>query len=375
MTSFHDYLTERLEIGGFSTEDTLASFLPLIREVLDAHAIDLVAPLEGLDALHVEASRIWFEEARRVAPRSNAAAVRRIEVAARAAVDIVTEQRRTVNVDEGHGEVVDLAIGDREVAITRPVYLLGGVAWEHQLGHHDPLTDIFSLGMILASLACGMDLTEPNALKAFVAGRRNLFALAPKLHPVLARAIFRMTELDRHRRVQDLRALLHHLENYRDQDIDFDFDLARISGFAQEDSRSKQHVVLGKLKERLFEISRRNRLLQFRPTMQTVNLTHSSVPLSFDIKNIRPDQILVWNDALQAAVRSGKPISLNKYLDFAEALYLPGVLDRIIAEARRDRAEFGFAQLRLVVCFLHWLISRRAPSSNTSRRWFSCRWN
>lgn len=361
MTSFHEYLTGRLEVGGFSTEDTLTSFLPLIREVLDAHAAGLVAPLEGLDALHVEASRIWFEEARRVELRSNAGAVRRVEAAARASVEIVSEQRRTVNVDEGRNEVVDLAVGDRESEIMRPVYLPGYVAWEHQLGHHDPLTDVFSLGMILASLACGMDLTEPETLKLFVAGRKNLFALASDLHPVLARAIFRMTDLDRHRRVQDLRALLHHLENYRDQDVDFEFDLARISGLEQEDNRTKQHVVLSKLKERLFEISRRNRLLHFRPTMQTVNLTHSSVPLSFDIKNIRPDQILVWNDTLHAAVRSGKPISLNKHLNFAEALYLPGVLDRIIAEARRDRAEFGFAQLRLAVCFLHWANLKEKP--------------
>ena len=54
-------------------------------------------------------------------------------------------------------------------------------------------------------------------------------------------------------------------------------------------------MVLGKLRERLFEISRRNRLLHFRATMQTVNLTHASVPLSFDVQHIRPEQILIWN--------------------------------------------------------------------------------
>lgn len=361
MTTFHEYLLERLEIGGFSTEDTLAAFLPLVREVLDAHAAGLVAPLKGLDALHVETARIWFEESQRAEPRSNPSAVRRVEAAARASVEIVSEQRRTIDVDEGRDEFVDLAVGDRDAKIIRPVYLPGYVSWEHLLEHHDPLTDVFSLGMILASLACGIDLAEPDRLKAFVASRKNLFTLAPDLHPVLARAIFRMTDLDRHRRVQDLRALLHHLENYRDQDVDFEFDLARISGLEKKDNRSKQHVVLSKLKERLFEISRRNRLLHFRPTMQTVNLTHSSVPLSFDIKNIRPDQILIWNDAFHAAVCSGKPVSLNKYLNFAEALYLPGVLDRIIAEARRDQAEFGFAQLRLVVCFLHWANLKETP--------------
>ena len=178
---------------------------------------------------------------------------------------------------------------------------------------------------------------------------------------MLAQAIVRTTEIDRHRRVQDLRALLHNLENYRDQEIDFDVDLARIPGFLKKDDRSKQHVVLSKLRERLFEISRRNRLLHFHATLQTVNLTHASVPLSFDITSIRPDQILVWNDSLHAALTGGEPISLNKYLNFAEALYLPSMLDRIMAESRRDQAEFGFGQLRLVICFLHWANLKEKP--------------
>ncbi len=51
MNNFHEYLRKRLETGGFSTEDTLTAFLPLVREVLDTHAAGRVAPLEGLDVL------------------------------------------------------------------------------------------------------------------------------------------------------------------------------------------------------------------------------------------------------------------------------------------------------------------------------------
>ena len=93
MTTFHEYLRTRLETGGFSTEDALSSFLPLIREVLDAHAAGLVAPLEGLDDLHVEGARIWFEEAKRKEARNNNAALRSIEAANRAGVEIVSELR------------------------------------------------------------------------------------------------------------------------------------------------------------------------------------------------------------------------------------------------------------------------------------------
>ncbi|MGO9110943.1 MAG: DUF4011 domain-containing protein, partial [Thermoguttaceae bacterium] len=361
MSAFHEYLRTRLETGGFSTEDALGSFLPLVREVLEAHAVGRVAPLEGLDALHVDGVQIWFEEVRRQEPRSNTAALRRVEATAPLAVTVIAEARRTTEVDEGGGQVIDLSIGDRTVDVTRPVYLPGYVTWEHQIGHHDPLTDVFSLGMILSSLVCGLDFADPEHLKSFVANRRNLFSLNSGLHPVLAQAISRMTEIDRHRRVQDLRALLHNLENYRDQEVDFDFDLARIPGYVQKDDRSKQRVVLGKLRERLFEISKRNRLLHFHATMQTVNLTHASVPLSFDITSIRPDQILIWNDALHAALTGGEPISLNKYLNFSEALYLPSMLDRIMAESNRDQAEFGFRQLRLVICFLYWANLKEKP--------------
>jgi superfamily I DNA and/or RNA helicase len=42
-------------------------------------------------------------------------------------------------------------------------------------------------------------------------------------------------------------------------------------------------------------------------------------------------------------------------------LYLPGQLDDIRNEARRDQTEFGFAQLRLVVCFLRWANLKEKP--------------
>ena len=222
MSSFHEYLRNRLTAGGFTTEDALGAFLPLVREVLAAHAAGQVAPLEGLDALQVEGGRIWFAQGERQPVRSNAGDA----AAGRGG-------RRGRRRDRGRGPPHDRTGRGRRrtgrpgrrparrAEITRPVYLPGYVAWEHRLGHHDPLTDVFSLGMILASLACGLDLGRAGRrCSGSSAGRRNLFALNPGLHPVLAQAIFRTTELDRHRRVQDLRALLHSLENYRDQDVD-----------------------------------------------------------------------------------------------------------------------------------------------------------
>ncbi len=361
MTTFTDYLNQRLEAGGFTTEDALVAFLPLVRQVAAAHRAGMVAPLQGVNSIHVENNRLWFEESQLSKPTLQAGKLREVERPASRAVDVIQQYRVDMQIGTGMESVVSLQIGKRGEPFKQSVYLPGYVGWEHELGHHDPLTDVFVLGLLFASLACGLDLNDPEDLAAFVHGRRNLFELNPNLHPVLAKAISRMMELDRHRRPQDLAAVLRTLENYRDQDIDFDFDLARMPSFQSVDRRGRRALILSCLQQRLFEISKRNRLLHFRATMQTVNLTWASVPLSFDVQNVRPEQILTWGHDFRDAVVGGGQVSLNKYLRFEEALYLPGQLDQIRNEARRDQTEYGFAQLRLVVCFLRWANLKEKP--------------
>ncbi|MGE3803118.1 MAG: AAA domain-containing protein [Gemmataceae bacterium] len=361
MTSFHDFLGQRIEAGGFATEDALASFLPLLRQAAAAHRDGFVAPLQGINDLHVEAGRIYFEAGKLAQPVLDVGRLRGMERPQTSGVQVVGAARVTTDVDDGVEQVESADIGQRGVPFERPVYLPGYLAWENELGHHDPLSDIFVLGLILGSLTCGLDLTEPEELARFVRGRANLFELDPDLHPVLAKAVVRMTELDRHRRPQDSAALLRTLENYRDQDIDFDFDLARLRELKSADRSSRREMILSRLQQRLFEISRRNRLLHFRQTMQSVNLTWASVPLSFDVGSIRPEQILTWDKQLHDDLAAGKSISLNRQLRFEEAVYLPGLLDEIRNEARRDQAEFGFAHLRLVLCFLRWWNLKEKP--------------
>jgi predicted DNA-binding WGR domain protein len=361
VSAFLEFLRSRLATGGFSTEDVLSSFLPLARQVADAHAAGKVAPLDGVEALQVEGSRIWFHESALRAPLQAAAEVQRLDRPA-GALEVLSEHRRTLDVDGGGERAHSLEIGARDAALTRPVFLPGYVCWEHLCGHHDPVSDVFSLGLVLASLACGLDLAEPRDLETFVAHRRNLFRLQPRLHPVVAKAIVKMTELSRRERPKELTTLLHHLEHYRDQNVDFDFDLARAEVEAVR--VAKQPVILGKLQERLFELSRRNRLLHFRSTLGSVNLTHASVPLSFDVQHVRPEQILTWSGGFARAISAGETVSLNSHLDFAEQLYLPSVLDRIRADARRDGAEFGFEQLRLAICFLRWANLKESPAEH-----------
>jgi predicted DNA-binding WGR domain protein/ABC-type transporter Mla subunit MlaD len=363
MTTFHEFLLDRIEHGGFTTEDALASFLPLVRQVIASHEAGLCAPLEGIGALQVENGEIGFDESSRCPPRNNLSRLRRLLKPEAKAVEVTGTVAVVHDVDTGFNEVESKQNADREVQLERPAWLRGYLCWEHRLEHHDPLTDVFSLGLILASLACSLDLTLPEDHRRFVAHRSNLFALTPGLHPVLAKAIRTMTELDRQKRPQDLRALSSVLENYRDQEVDFETDLARSAGFAAAAPPGKRRILLDKLRERLFEVSRRNRLLDFKPTMQSVNLTQASIPLMFDYRNVRENQIVTWggSGSFQREVLAGHPVSLNKHLNFREAIYLPGTLDRVRSEASRDEREFGFAQLRLVICFVRWANLKEKP--------------
>jgi predicted DNA-binding WGR domain protein/very-short-patch-repair endonuclease len=362
MATFIDFLADRIAAGGFTTEDALVRFLPLARQVAAAHLIGKVAPLVGVEELRVQGLAIYFEAARVRSPELHADRLRSMQPKGSRGVEITGQYRLDVDADAGIGSTADLRIAKRGEPLDRPVYLPGYVSWEQELGHHDPLADIFVLGLIFASMTCGLDLNDLAALGRFVAHRRNLFDLAPQLHPVLAKAIVRMTELDRSRRPQDLAALVRALENYRDQDIDLDADLARAPGWKTADRPGRRALILSCLKRRLFDNSRRNRLLHFRPTSQSVNLTWASIPLAFDVESIRPDQVLTWNEKFQNAVVSGDPISLTRWLRFEDALYLPGQLDAIRNEAYRDLTEYGFAQLRLVLCFLRWANLKEKPA-------------
>ncbi len=362
MTTFAEYLRHPPASEDDSIDQALARFLPLLREVLATHADGLVAPLDGLDHLHVDQPAgqhvdqrvVWFEEAQRRQPRANPESLRRI------GAGLSTQERDPAEL-----------IGDTQGKLTSPVYLPGYVCWEHRLGHHDPLTDIYCLGLILASLACGLNLENPQDLRAFVAHRGRLSDLKRDLPPVVARVIERMTELDRHRRLQDLPAVLRILESYRQYEADGESDPCELDGAAADEPSHRQRRILAKLRERLFELSRRNRLLQFRATQQSLNLTLASVPIgpprigspptTSPVPEAEPRRIATWTPELHKQVAAGKTVALAPLLNFAEALYLPDALDKILAETRRDQKEFGFAQLRLVPCFLRWTNLKAQP--------------
>ncbi len=357
---FRAFLGGGVAAGNFRTDDVLAAILPLMRQVLTTHEHGEVAPLDGAWEIQVDETHLWFHQAEALPPRRRRNRIDGLLTPSRA-IEVIGEYRQDADLDEGMIEVDNLSVGVGEGSPTRPVYLPGYTSWEERLDHHDELTDIFLLGLLLASLSLGLHFDEIDDLRRFVASRGNLFALEGDLHPVIASAIVRMTELDPHRRPQDLASLIAALENYRDQALGQAIDYRQQPGFQQAALADRRSIVLDHLRERLFEISRRNRLIYFRPTQQTLNLTEASVPLVLDYRNIAPEKLFTLNaEVLEQLVR-GDAINLNRYLAVGEAIYAPSILDSIRQEATRSTREFGFSQLRLVLVFLRWHNLKESP--------------
>ena len=127
-----------------------------------------------------------------------------------------------------------------------------------------------------------------------------------------------------------------------------------MAGWVNKELKERSQFILNKLRNRLFDTSRRNRLLYYKPNMRFVNLTVSSVPMVLHYQSIRPDLLFTWNSDVSSKIIGQKEIVLNKYLRFEDHTYLPGSLDKIRVESQRDIQEFGFSQLKLVITFLNW---------------------
>ncbi|RZM06051.1 MAG: DNA helicase, partial [Sphingomonas sp.] len=190
-------LRQRLAADGGSvpSEDLLRAVLPLMREVGALHARGLVAEL-GDEAVVDRDGELALARPDGRPPQLNEAGIRAAQPRVSLALRVVGEYRVTTDIETG-SQVDDLRAGspdgERPDADLReavnPAYRIGYRSWEEQVGHHDEQTDIFSIGLILASLACGLDFNDETDVRRFSADQGNLFRLNGALHPVIASLI------------------------------------------------------------------------------------------------------------------------------------------------------------------------------------------
>lgn len=354
--NFKTFLTDAFEKGDYATDDIIAFVIPLFEEVLSFHEVNEVAPFDREDALFITDNRLDIDENYTSKPSYNSAQITALFKSIYSKqFEIVGRERLEADIDEGtyHTETAHLHL-DSKAPLQYPSYLLGYQCFESLIGHHDAQTDIFSLGLVLGSLALSLNLYDKEDLKTFTKNRQHPVQYNPRIHPTVSALIKEMTELDRAKRSQDLYDVIQRLKYYRDYDIEKQVDLSSLLGWINKDLKERSQLILHKLRNRLFDTSRRNRLLFYKPNMRFVNLTVSSVPMVLHYQSIRPELLFTWNSDISAKVKGMKEIVLNKYLRFEDHHYLPSALDKIRVESQRDVQEYGFSQLKLVITFLNW---------------------
>jgi len=353
---FHRFLETAFDQGNYATDDVIAFVVPLFEEVLSFHEAGLVAPFEIEEALFITDKRLDIDE--QFAKKGTDASIKLEQLFAgltSGQFDIVGKSKMEADVDEGSYKVEDLHVQfNTNEALRYPAFIKGYNCFETLVGHHNAQTDIFCLGLVLGSMALGLDLYDEEDLKLFAQYRKNPVQFNNRIHPTISSLITEMTALDRRRRTADLYDIIHRLKHYRDYDPEKQVDLSNVSGWVNKELTERGQFILNKLRNRLFDTSRRNRLLFYKPNMRFVNLTVSSVPMVLHYQSIRPEMLFTWNADISAKVKGAKEIVLNKYLRFEDHNYLPSSLDKIRLESQRDIQEYGFSQLKLVITFLNW---------------------
>ena len=344
-------------------DDLVHAVLGLLRQVADLHAQGRVADITLDNVVEHNDGQLALADTIGTMPVDNLEAVREVQPHASSALKLIGNYR--VTQDEEHGtKVEDLSVLDgNQVTIASPAYITRLRSWEREIGHHDEITDVFQLGMVMASLACGLDPVEFEDVERFSLNRENLFAIAPRLHPVIASLILETTEINRHDRLTDVAELARRLDAWRDQPTGI--EVQRVLAQAQN-VPGRRTAVLAHLRDRLFDLSRRNRLIHFRTTQSSINFTDASIPIVMRIDSVRADSLCTWKGQFTQEVLAGKPVPLNRWLRFEDQPQIPSQIDRIIQENHRNRNEYGFSSLRLTIAFLHWHNLKEAPEERIS---------
>ncbi|AFD06308.1 AAA domain-containing protein [Solitalea canadensis] len=362
--TFKEFLNTAFDQGNYTTDDVIAFLTPLMEEVLSFHEEKKVASFERERSLFINNNVLDIDEnfahPSVLAPDKINLLWQRLRSPHFA---ITGESKFDTDVDSGATKVEDLHIKwNSNEELTHPAYIAGYNSYEIISGHHDGLTDIFCLGLLLASISMGLNFYIEDDLRTFVQYRTNPIQYNNRIHPTVGALITQMTELDRAKRTQDLYNIINVLQNYRDYDFEKQTDLSNTAGWVNKELTERSQFILQKLRKRLFDTSRRNRLLYYKPNMRFVNLTISSVPKVLHYQSINPELLFTWNKEISGRIKGMKDIVLNKYLRFDDHLYLLSSLDKIRTESLKDVREFGFSQLKLVVAFLNWHNLKENPN-------------
>jgi hypothetical protein len=350
--SFFQLLEWVKDFGSIKSQDFIAYTVPLLEQVNDFHEQNLVANISDPDKIEfTEISLTFVGE-----PKTFSLAHGRLflKPTLKTALEVSGAIKETNDLSNQTSEYTSLAIQQENQPSQTPQYLLSYQVWDQQKGLYDPLTEIHILGFYLASLAFNLDFRDKEDLVLFVENRKRLYFLNRELHPTILNVIYEMTSLYREDRTANLQEVITKLNNYREYNPENFVDLTQTEGFRSQDISTRGNWILAKLKNRLFDISRRNKLLYFTDKKSFLNLTISSVPLLLDHNNVQEKDLIFWNETIAKKIIKSKKIELNNYLEFKQNRFLTPTINRIRIDANKSLNEYGFSQLRTVIAFVHW---------------------
>jgi len=347
--TFARLLSEAIASDGLPrTGDVLAVCLPLLREIEELHEQGLVAGLRSPLDVHYDGTAVHLVDRTGSAPLNNADAIRSRNPATTASGIEVRDRHQVDMVVGSRAEWKSGDVHESPEPAPRPMLLVGYRAWEQDHAHHDALTDTLVAGLLITSFACGLDLDNERDVHTLAGGRRQLTSLNPGLHPVVANVLTEMIDPDRHDRPPEISQIITRLEHHRELPDELDLSAA------YADPADWRRGVLETLRERVFDTTRRNRALYFRPSASTVSLTEASVPLLLDVARVAPDDLFTWTSGVADKLRSGSTVDLEQWCRFEDSPHVAPALDKLISNERKLRNEQGHGRLRLIVAFLRW---------------------
>jgi predicted DNA-binding WGR domain protein len=350
--TFFELLEKIADYGSIKSPDFMAMTIPLLEYINQLHEHNTIAFINSIDKISYDGSIITIaSEGTSIVKGSSPLFVKPSN---KSVINVSQGYIETTDIDNQNIDYINLDIQIEDRPIDKPVYMLDYKSWDYEKGHYNPLTDVFILGQILASIAFNLDFRNKGDLETFVSNRKKLYFLNKSLHPTIINIIYEMTHLYCEDRTKSLSEVISKLNNYREYNPENYVDLTQTDGFRSHDVSERGNWILSKLKNRLFDISRRNKLLYFSEKERFLNLTVASVPLLLDYNNINDKDLIVWNDSIKKSVIKNKKITLNAFLDFKENKFLAPSLNNIRLESKKSVNEYGFSPLRTVIAFIHW---------------------
>jgi len=307
------FLEKGIQLGGFNNEDIVAIFIPLLKQFAIHHDKGLVGENNFPFLIIIKNNALHLPNFAFTSSKINTHFLEELQT------------KKT----------------------TEFKHLNNYKSYELNALHHDATTDIYLLGLLMASFAMNLDLSKEKDFTTFKYYQNKINSYNKNIHPNIATLISDMTELDRQNRIKNIYEIIGKLENYNTPNFEFQQDLSHKVNNKKED-------LLLQLKSRLFDLTKRNKMLYFKNSNQTIDLTVASFPKALNIDYIQAENLFTWNTFLQKAVANNKTLSLKKIVHFNIHTYLSDLLNTIRLKANRNINEYGFSELKLVGAFLHW---------------------